>query len=167
MKSRKFLVSDEDAALFREAMRGAKPLQKRALAPAAENHRKIFVPVASHSVRSFVETDSAAPPIRGHREARLRRGRLEPEARIDLHGFSYEAAYRSLIAFLARAFTEGRTLVLVITGKGGVLRPHLPLWLNGPDLRDLVIGTREAHPRHGGAGAFYVALHRRNPGVRK
>ena len=57
--------------------------------------------------------------------------------------------------------------MLVITGKGGVLRPYLPLWLNAPELQDLVIGMREAHAKHGGGGAFYVALQKRKtPGFR-
>jgi DNA-nicking Smr family endonuclease len=62
-----------------------------------------------------------------------------------------------------RAYAEERRLVLVITWKGGVLRPHLPMWLNSPELQDLVIGLRQAHPKHGGGGAFYVALQKRKP----
>lgn len=55
--------------------------------------------------------------------------------------------------------------VLVITGKGvggdGVLRRRVPDWLAAPSLRDLIAGVSEAHRRHGGEGALYVALKRR------
>ena len=54
---------------------------------------------------------------------------------------------------------------MVITGKGsrgdGVLRRYAPEWLGSPDLRDIVAGVAEAHRRHGGEGALYVALKRR------
>ena len=160
MNRRVKLVSPEEEALFLHAVRDAKPLGKRAIAISpAGLHRKVFVSLPHRP--QFVEIGRAAPMIQGHAEARLRRGRLDPEARIDLHGYSYESAYRSLVSFLTRAYADGKRLVLVITGKGGVLRPHLPLWLNGPELQDVVIGLREAHAKHGGGGAFYVALQRR------
>jgi DNA-nicking Smr family endonuclease len=156
------IVSAEEEALFLNAVRDAKPLGKRAIAiSSAGLHRKVFVVSVPAHRPQFVEIGPAAPMIQGHAEARLRRGRLEPEARIDLHGHSYEGAYRSLVTFLTRAYADGKRLVLVITGKGGVLRPHLPLWLRGPELQDVVIGMREAHAKHGGGGAFYVALQRR------
>jgi len=154
-------VSPEEEALFLNAVRDAKPLGKRAVAiSSAGLHRKIFVALPAHQPQ-FVAIAPAARMIQGHAEARLRRGRLEPEARIDLHGQTYDGAYRSLVSFLTRAYADGKRLLLVITGKGGVLRPHLPVWLNGPELQDVVIGMREAHAKHGGGGAFYVALQRR------
>lgn len=162
MSGRRGLVSDEEAALFRYAVQDAKPLEKRPLASLPKGlRRKGLLPVAAHQVNRFVENGPAASSIGGHTGARLRRGRLEPEARIDLHGHSYDAAYHLLVRFLAKAYSERKKLVLVITGKGGVLRPHLPLWLNGRELQGLVIGIREAHARHGGGGAFYVALYQR------
>jgi DNA-nicking Smr family endonuclease len=164
MTKRHELVSADDEALFRHAMRDAKPLPRRAVAASSAGlHRKMFARLPHHDPTALVLPQQTAPEIRGHAEARLRRGRLEPEARIDLHGHSYEGAYRSLLAFLMRAYADEKRLVLVITGKGGVLRPHLPLWLNSPELQELVIGVREAHPKHGGAGAFYVALQKRKP----
>ena len=168
MTGRRYVLSDEDKAVFRDAMRDARPLQKRDIvAIASTRHRNGFVSQPPHTNRYYAETRPAAGAITGHQEARLRRGRLDPQARLDLHGFSYESAYRALVAFLIRAQLEDRRLVLVITGKGGVLRSHLPAWLNGPDLHDIVVGLREAHPRHGGGGAFYVALYRHRPfGIR-
>jgi DNA-nicking Smr family endonuclease len=164
MKRRVDAISSEDEAYFRHAMRDATPLAKRSVATTAAGARRHGL-IASHIRREsrFVEPAAEVAPIRGHTEARLRRGRLEPEARIDLHGHSYDNAYRLLVAFLARSISEGKRLVLVITGKGGVLRNNLPLWLNGAELGSRVIGMREAHAKHGGGGAFYVALQKRSP----
>ena len=49
---------------------------------------------------------------------KLRRGRMEPEARIDLHGMTAERAHAALTGFILRAHDEDLRLVLVITGKG-------------------------------------------------
>jgi DNA-nicking Smr family endonuclease len=99
--------------------------------------------------------------------ARLRRGQLTIDARIDLHGMTRQAAHEALDGFIARAVGHGQRCVLVITGKGagredgGVLRRELPHWLNLPRLRPHVVAITEAQQRHGGGGAFYVLLRRR------
>lgn len=169
MKRPPNVISSEDEAFFRHAMRDATPLTKRAVAvTGAVARRRSLIPSHMRQENRFIEPEAEAAPIRGHTEARLRRGRLEPEARIDLHGHSYDSAYRLLVAFLTRCMSEGKRLVLVITGKGGVLRNNLPLWLNGAELGSRVIGMREAHAKHGGGGAFYVALQKRRPaGIRQ
>jgi len=65
------------------------------------------------------------------------------------------------------AQAEGRRAAVVVTGRGvqgdGVLRRRAPEWLAEPHLRDVVAGVAEAHRRHGGDGAVYVALKRRKP----
>lgn len=104
---------------------------------------------------------------------KLRRGRMAPEARLDLHGMTSERAHGALIAFILAAHGTGLRLVLVITGKGrpggadahaphrhGVLRHSLPHWLNAPPLAGRVLQLAPAHQSHGGSGAFYVYLRR-------
>jgi DNA-nicking Smr family endonuclease len=87
------------------------------------------------------------------------------EARIDLHGLDQDRARAALESFLLRVWNEGYRAALVITGKGtrgdGVLRRYAPEWLAAPHLRDVVAGVSEAHRRHGGEGALYVALKRK------
>jgi DNA-nicking Smr family endonuclease len=94
---------------------------------------------------------------------RLRRGRGEPEAQLDLHGYREEGAYAALERFLLRARADDKRLVLVITGKGGVLHANIPRWLGEDRFKNLVSGIGPAHIRHGGGGAFYVALKRKRP----
>jgi DNA-nicking Smr family endonuclease len=157
-ESRRKPVSAEDEALFKSALKDTKPLKKRVLAPAPPHPRvRIFVPLP-HYPREPGYTEEKAPAIAGHDEAHLRRGRIEPEARLDLHGLTHDGAYRALLRCLVTAQAEGKRLVLVITGKGGVLRARLPLWLGQAELQPLVAGLSEAHARHGGGGAFYVML---------
>ena len=104
---------------------------------------------------------------------RLRAGKLRPEAKLDLHGLTLEAAHPRLVGFVADAHARGRRLLLVVTGKGkrrddggpiptrlGVLRQQVPQWLRMPPLAPLVLQVAPAHRSHGGEGAYYVYLRR-------
>lgn len=110
---------------------------------------------------------SGAEPIEPGRLTRIARGRDPIGGRIDLHGLDQDRARAALEAFLLRAWDEGYRSVLVITGKGtlgdGVLRRRAPEWLSDPRLAAVVAGIAEAHRRHGGEGAIYVALKRKPP----
>ena len=116
----------------------------------------------------------AVPKMDNKAYQKLRRGRLTPEARLDLHGMTQEAALPALMEFIREAASRGQRLVLVITGKGrprpeygpipersGVLRRNVPMWLHSGGSAALVLDVVEAHQGHGGAGAFYVYLRRR------
>ncbi|WP_347267058.1 Smr/MutS family protein [Paracoccus sp. (in: a-proteobacteria)] len=109
-----------------------------------------------------------------HRQ--MTRGKVAPDARIDLHGLTLSAAQPVLTRFVLQAHAQGRRLLLVITGKGrqgdswaplpirpGALRHNVPHWLGAPPLAGVVLQVRPAHRRHGGEGAYYVYL-RRRPG---
>jgi DNA-nicking Smr family endonuclease len=95
-----------------------------------------------------------------------RRGRLDVDAKLDLHGMRQAEAHHALIAFLRRSQADGAKMAIVVTGKGsggdagGVLRRMAPLWLQAPALRDVVVGFGEASRKHGGEGALYVRIRR-------
>lgn len=97
---------------------------------------------------------------------RLRRGRLEIDARLDLHGMKQAEAQAALVRFVHDSAERGHRTVLVITGKGNfaggesILRARLPDWLNDPALRGLIVAYTPAQPKDGGSGAFYVRLKR-------
>lgn len=110
---------------------------------------------------------AVSPPqdIEPNRRRRIEREPHALEAVIDLHGMNQDRAEAALGAFLRRAHDEGHRAALVITGRGvqgaGVLRRRAPEWLSKPELRHIVAGFSEAHQRHGGEGAIYVALKRK------
>lgn len=112
---------------------------------------------------------------------RLRRGQLDIDARLDLHGLTQEAAKQALHAFIVAARTRGDRRLLVITGKGrsrswmerfsgdepwwkqsesGVLRKAVPRWLDQAPFNTHIAAYQHAGPRHGGDGALYVQLRR-------
>ena len=113
----------------------------------------------------------------------LGRGTRAIDDVIDLHGLSREKAYALLARRIPALNLAGKSLILVITGKGGarfqqsgdakpvasrkredfnlhegVLRAALPGWLGSAALRPYVAAFNQASDLHGGAGAFYVRL---------
>ncbi|MGN6102905.1 MAG: Smr/MutS family protein [Devosia sp.] len=103
---------------------------------------------------------------------RVRRGQIEIDATIDLHGMRQAEARAALERFILARSGRGDRTLLVITGKGlrktedyaildrGVLRAMLPMWLAEPALAPYVAGFDIAAQGHGGEGAFYVRLRR-------
>jgi len=184
-------VRPEELDLWRQVARTAEPLTPR---PARAEPAATFTPAKPAPkeqvpLRSFVIgergqtrdtlpglTDFHVPaPITMDRKAfgKLKRGKMAPEARIDLHGMTVDRAHNALNGFVMRAHGQGKRLILVITGKGkraddggpipvrqGVLRHNVPHWLSMPPLSQMVIQVSEAHGKHGGGGAYYVYLRR-------
>ncbi len=141
----------------------------RAIAPRIVDPPRVTYDLAPDPGLSL---ETAHPHMDRRRFDNLRRGRMEPEARLDLHGMTSENAHARLIGFIQSAHANGLRLVLVITGKGradaeaiqprrhGVLRHSLPHWLAAPPLAGRVLQVASAHQKHGGGGAFYVYLRR-------
>lgn len=131
--------------------------------------------------RSVLAQPLTEPLRMDHRlHGRMVRGKLVPEAKLDLHGMTLAQAHTTLNGFILGAVRRGLRLVLVITGKGkgsgqghlaengpvpqrpGALRHEVPHWLYSAPLKPHVLNTHPAHRSHGGDGALYVYL--RKPG---
>ncbi len=110
---------------------------------------------------------------------KIRGGRVDIEARVDLHGMRQDEAHVALRRFLLSCQSRGLRFVLIITGKGkaigtsntqfgendrerGVLKRNVPRWLDEPDLRAVVVSFTTAAIQHGGEGAIYVHLRSKN-----
>ena len=190
-------LSSEDAALWERVKEAATPMHPQharvvkndQITPAKKKkHGPEPTPIPAFSVgqkaKGKAQGHSLAPTIVDHLAARpvqmdhkrfgkLKRGKMSPEARIDLHGLTLGAAHPRLIGFILRSHAEGKRLVLVITGKGkmkdeggpipvrhGVLRHQVPHWLSVPPLSQIVLQVAQSHQSHGGGGAYYVYLRR-------
>ena len=144
------------------------PISKFTVGEKGSSHR-------SHDLLPNVADRLARAPLNMDHKSfgRMKRGKLSPEARIDLHGMTLAEAHPDLIAFILGSQAVGRRLVLVITGKGkdrddggpiptrhGVLRHQVPRWLALPPLSSAILQVTPAHQRHGGHGAYYVYLRR-------
>lgn len=129
--------------------------------------RDVLRPVAERLSQAQVHMDRKAFD-------QMKRGKLKPEGRIDLHGMTLDHAHPALTRFILSAQGSGKRLVLVITGKGkardeggpipvrfGVLRHQVPQWLSMAPLAQAVLQITPANIRHGGTGAYYVYLRKR------
>ena len=155
----------EERVLWRETMRGVKPLR-------ADPPDEIVAPPPpreNKSRRVPTSTKTAPPPTRAAKSidaldrrtaARLKRGTIPIEAKLDLHGMTQAEAHDALTRFIARAQKHGSRAVLVITGKSGVLHRAVPRWLDADENRNRILAIRRAHAQHGGEGALYLMLRR-------
>lgn len=128
-----------------------------------------------HDLAQPVSDRLKSAPVQMDNKAfgKMKRGKLKPEGRIDLHGMTLDQAHPALTGFILQSHRRGKRLVLVITGKGkrsdddgpipvrqGVLRHQVPQWLSAAPLGPLVLQVTPAHISHGGGGAYYVYLRR-------
>jgi DNA-nicking Smr family endonuclease len=178
---------DDDAALWEKVAGTASPLKRRRDAPAPKP-AKIAPPVAKAKPPQVSRPTQPAPkptpkpahvpraaPLDRQTSRQLDKGKLEVEARLDLHGMRQRDAHAQLRRFLKTAQARGLKNVLVITGKGaeqgkstsfyeeeerGVLRQAVPHWLSDPEFASLVVSFSQAPRRLGGEGALYVRLRR-------
>ncbi len=104
----------------------------------------------------------------------LRKGKIDPEKTLDLHGLNAKQAEKRVIDFLQISHMQGARLLLIITGKGyrsrqidsswdsekktGVLKNSLVSWIENSPMRLAVLDISLSHSKHGGEGAFYVYL---------
>ena len=129
--------------------------------PSKPTARATLIPAIADEVRKA--------PVQMDRKAfdQMKRGKLKPEGRIDLHGMTLDRAHPALTRFILSAQSSGKRLVLVITGKGKarddggpipVLRHQVPQWMSMPPLSSAILQVTQAHLKHGGGGAYYVYL---------
>ncbi|NUH66949.1 Smr/MutS family protein [Sulfitobacter sp. S0837] len=192
MKRRR--LNDDDLALWRKVAERTEKLDLKTLftpeidapppAPPQVRRAKLAVqgskpqpPVKKHAhdLRPALAEQMKSAPVQMDYKAfgKLKRGKLRPEGRIDLHGMTLDRAHPALQGFILDAHRRGKRLVLVITGKGkrrddggpipvrdGVLRHQVPQWLSMPPINSVVLQVTQAHVSHGGGGAYYVYLRR-------
>jgi DNA-nicking Smr family endonuclease len=183
---------DVEKELFLRVMADVRPLHAQpGVKPSAKPSKaarpwKIAAPMAPEMHRNppplQIKGRAATSAMDGRNAERLIRGRMEIEARLDLHGLRQDEAERALKDFIRRNHAHGKRCVLVITGTGrraqesrmdqaenrrfvmperrGVLFNLVPAWLGAPELAPYVVAFTPAQPKHGGSGALYVYLRR-------
>jgi len=178
-KAAKSPLADDEAALFREAMRGVAPLDE----PARVHQEFKSPPLPVQSLLDVHEAlaQSARGPL-SHEESmdtgeeivflreglgreilrKLRRGHWVVQRIVDLHGLNREQARVALAEFLAECMKRGARCVRVVHGKGlrsanrqPVLKGKVRQWLAR---RDEVLAFCQAPADQGGSGALLVLL---------
>lgn len=174
---------EEAADLFLKEMQGVTPIQvkkkvdlvKGRMDKGTVNVRRLaaekHAPVNVAGFSSMVEVPQVGPQdavgykrpgIQDGIFRKLRLGRYEVEARLDLHRLTLEQALNEIKRFIKECLSHDIRTVLVLPGKGdrgqltpAVLKSHLVYWLK--EIDD-VQAYHTAQPQDGGTGAFYVLL---------
>ena len=140
------IADDDDAALFAAALGGLD---------------KVF-----HD-RAECGNDDDGVPVGGRRMRQLRKGKLRPQASIDLHGCYRDEAREKVRHFLRNRHAEGLHTLLIVTGRGksspggqAVLRDDIEQYL-ATSARAWVAEWGRAPRQYGGDGALVVFLRRR------
>lgn len=173
--AKKTIISAEELALFRDAMREVTPLNQpckprvhRSTGSQREQneiqpfHNPYYLyddytePVLAETILNFCRN-----PLSKKQTHALATGQIVYEATLDLHGHVPEQAKHQLGVFIHRQLQQHKRTLLIIHGKGGryhnvpVLKNLINQWLM--QISD-VLAFHSAHPRHGGTGSVYVLL---------
>jgi DNA-nicking Smr family endonuclease len=179
MRNSKKTLTDDDRILWGKVARSTRPMPGRMKsieefeAELEAREAESEAPKAPPMKAAAMTEASAEPPKKpsGRHQPlerpvkrKLAKGRLELEARIDLHGLFQSEAHTLLHSFILRAHERGLRHVLVITGKGssmgseGALKRAVPMWFSKPEFRHLISSYETSAQNHGGEGALYVRL---------
>lgn len=146
---------DRDSSL--EARRRAAVAQ-----PAAD--RNILAEEGIEALDPWFVLEFKRPGVQNGVFRKLKQGRYEQEARLDLHRMSVRRARTELFEFIDESHKLGLRSVLLIHGKGqskperersSLLKGCADHWLRQ---LEVVQAFHSAQPRHGGTGAVYVLL---------
>ena len=122
-------VQDEEHALWREVMRDVRRVRKKRPIVVAADKRvadKSKVAVRSEKIPQRATSALSSKPkpapigvgLDGSTSAKLKRGKILPDATLDLHGLTQAQAHLRLTTFVRRCAERDFRCVLVITGKG-------------------------------------------------
>jgi len=179
VKSDKNKPDDDDIALFRNAVKQARPLRQDKIA-STRSRRPAPIPKQTlreeKQIREAMLSDEfdpadietgeellyARPGIQHSLLRKLRRGQFSISAELDLHGMTVAVARGELLGFINRSRNSRTRCVRIIHGKGHgspgrqpVLKMKLNHWLQQIDA---VLAFCSARPVDGGTGAVYVLL---------
>lgn len=167
-------LSAEESALWRRVVESVRPLHGAAPPPApVDETPRPKVAARPKSVPAPAPARKAVPgtTLDGSWDRRLSRGLVAPDRSLDLHGHNLTTAWDLLDRRLEQAIADGARLLLLITGKPpsdasgkrGRIRAAVGDWLAASRHAADIAAVRNAHPRHGGAGALYLVLRRTKP----
>jgi DNA-nicking Smr family endonuclease len=167
----------EEKALWEKVVASVRPLHARQKTLAEKPEPVSVEPPLAEKPRVIARPQPrAAAPKPGVTldagwDRRLARGVVQPDIVVDLHGHNLAKAYHLLDLKLEQAVAMDARVMLLVTGKPpsderrpgqrGAIRAAVGDWLSASRHAAHIAAVRNAHPRHGGAGALYIILRRR------
>ena len=175
----KHTIKPEDIELFRQSVKGVKPLVQNTIDPVHPKRRKrrvihddlpvraddfgasAFLPEVSESDDNFIQF--RRPGLQDRLYQKLQRGQIPISAELDLHGMTADKARLAFDRFMEQLKKRGRQqCVRIIHGKGygskdriPVIKRHTQSWLQ---CNMAVLAYCSCRPEDGGTGAVYVLV---------
>jgi len=179
--SKKNDITDEEKALFREAIKGTVPLkakddkhtsaksntistayrQRQAVTdnPKSGHLNLSSTPLAAEDIVRF-----ARQGLQHKQLKKLQKGQLKWQASLDLHGMSLSQAESALKHFISGCQQRGYRHVIIIHGKGSRSAIDKPLMKNFAtqflETHPAILALSSALPKDGGTGALYAIIKR-------
>lgn len=178
-------MTEDERALFEQELGGVKPLKQEArvvqskravLADEALLNRREAAVVGKVADRNSLAVDGIValdpwyvldfkrPGIQNGVFRKLKQGRYDSEARLDLHRMRVVQARVAVFEFIEQSIELGLRTVMIVHGRGekkaekeqsAILKGCVNHWLQE---LDAVQAFHSAQPQHGGTGAAYVLL---------
>lgn len=176
-------MNDDEEFLFQQEMEGVVPLgrerrvvrnrerdsaatlaSRRAAAVAESGDPNYLVGEGIAPLDAWYVLNFKRPGVQNGVFRKLKQGRYEAEARLNLHRMGVERARREVYEFIMQAEGYGMRSVLLIHGKGenaaeqqntSVLKGCVNHWLQQIEQ---VQAFHSARPAHGGTGSVYILL---------
>ena len=158
------LKRDPRERLQRDGDAGDAPARRLAAVGEPPGPRNALVDEGVEPLDAWYVLAFKRPGIQHGVYKKLRQGRYEIDARLDLHRLTVKQARTDVHGFILEVMSYGLRTVLILHGKGqrkseqektAVLKGYVNRWLQ--DLDD-VQAFHSAQPVHGGTGAVYVLL---------
>ena len=119
---------------------------------------------------NFINSKEKLP----NKDTKFNKKKIFETRSIDLHGYTLDAANKTIEDFINKAFLENVNKIIVVTGKGihsdnekdpyvskdlSILKYSVPEFIsNNPSLMSIINEITDAKIEDGGAGAFYIFL---------
>ena len=119
---------------------------------------------------NFINSKEKLP----NKDTKFNKKKIFKTRSIDLHGYTLDAANKTIENFIKKAFLENVNKIIVVTGKGihsdnekdpyvskelGILKYSVPEFIsNNTSLMSKINEITDAKIEDGGSGAFYIFL---------
>ena len=139
--------------------------------PQPQKHKTEKLRVVAAKSAAKPQVNASPNSLDGSWDRRIGKGAIVPDVSVDLHGQGLSSAYIRLDGALEQAIAQGMRVILLVTGKArthdrtsgdgrGAIASVVRDWLAASRHSAAISAVRNAHPRHGGAGALYIILKR-------
>ena len=172
---------------FLKNMKGVKPFKKDAsmvkAKTASEKNLKLDKKTNTKNTNKQITTEHKVSSSEfklsfSELNKELKRGKINIDRRIDLHGHGLVEAHEKFISEVKKNYNNNKRCLLIITGKGvhkkteneqdvnpklfyGKIKNSIINWINEEDLKKYILTYQDAGFEHGGDGAIFVYLRKK------